>query len=104
MVSGSIVGLDIATEYGTPVRAAQSGKVIHAGWYGLMGKCVIIQHEDGYVTYYAHLSRVDIDAGVNVARGQHIGDVGSTGLSTGPHLHFEVRRNNVPINPIRLVH
>lgn len=97
-------GVDIAAEYGTPIYAAQSGKVQHGDWYGLMGKCVIIQHANDYSTYYAHCSRIVVTPGQWVKRGQLIAYIGSTGLSTGPHVHFEIRRNDVPLNPMRFLH
>jgi murein DD-endopeptidase MepM/ murein hydrolase activator NlpD len=96
-------GVDIAAELGTPIYAAQSGHIEHADWYGLMGKCVIIQHANDYSTYYAHCSRIVAEQGQWVKKGQLIAYVGSTGLSTGPHVHFEVRRNDVPLNPMRFL-
>ncbi len=96
-------GVDIAAELGTPIYAAQSGHVEHADWYGLMGKCVIIKHANDYSTYYAHCSRIVAESGQWVKRGQLIAYVGSTGLSTGPHVHFEIRRNDVPLNPMRFL-
>lgn len=92
-------GLDIATAYGTPVRAAESGKVIFVGRYKGYGKMVIIRHSGGYSTRYAHLSRIRARYGQRVRQGQVIGYVGKTGLATGPHLHFEIRRYGRPINP-----
>jgi len=94
-------GVDIAAATGTPVHATKSGKVLFAGRYGLMGNTIIIQHENGYSSYYGHLSRIDVSKGDTVSAGQLIAGIGSTGLSTGPHLHFEVRRNNVPLDPLK---
>jgi murein DD-endopeptidase MepM/ murein hydrolase activator NlpD len=92
-------GLDIGAGYGSAVYAAAAGEVIFASWRGGYGQCIIVLHGGGVATLYAHLSRIHVRAGQTVRRGQKIGAVGSTGLSTGPHLHFEVRRNGVPVNP-----
>ena len=93
-------GIDFPAPMGTPVGAAGVGTVISAGWNsGGYGNLVIVQHRLGYTTYYAHLSRFAVSSGSRVAGGVRIGYVGSTGHSTGPHLHFEVRHNGVPINP-----
>jgi murein DD-endopeptidase MepM/ murein hydrolase activator NlpD len=93
-------GIDFPAPLGTPVGAAGVGTVISAGWNsGGYGNLVIVQHRLGYQTYYAHLSRFAVSSGSRVAGGVRIGYVGSTGHSTGPHLHFEVRHNGVPINP-----
>ncbi|HIK03708.1 MAG TPA: peptidoglycan DD-metalloendopeptidase family protein [Trichormus sp. M33_DOE_039] len=92
-------GLDFAASYGSTIRAADSGTVIFAGWYGGYGKAVIINHGNGITTLYGHSSELYVREGQTVQRGQAIAAVGSTGLSTGPHLHFEVRRNGTPVNP-----
>lgn len=92
-------GLDFAAAYGTPIRAADSGQVIFAGWYGGYGRTVIIDHGKGTTTLYAHSSELMVSEGQSVKRGQQIATIGSTGLSTGPHLHFEVRRNGTPVDP-----
>ncbi|QLE59476.1 murein hydrolase activator EnvC [Nostoc sp. TCL26-01] len=92
-------GLDFAANYGSTIRAADSGTVIFAGWYGGYGKAVIINHGNGITTLYGHTSELYVVEGQAVQRGQAIAAVGSTGLSTGPHLHFEVRRNGSPVNP-----
>ncbi|MCC2672089.1 MAG: Murein DD-endopeptidase MepM and murein hydrolase activator NlpD, containing LysM domain [Armatimonadetes bacterium] len=92
-------GVDIGAGYGSPVFAASEGEVFFASWRGGYGKCIIVLHGGGMSTLYGHLSRIDVAAGQHVRRGQRIGAVGSTGLSSGPHLHFEVRRNGVPVSP-----
>lgn len=94
-------GVDIAAPRGTPVRAAEDGSVLYAGWYGGYGKLVVVDHGQGVSTLYGHLSVILVTAGQRVARNHLIGRVGSTGYSTGPHLHFEVRRNGKPIDPLR---
>lgn len=93
-------GIDILANYGTPVRAVAPGKVIYANWYGGYGKLVILDHGGGVSTLYAHLSRIVVELEEQVSEGQVIGYVGSTGLSTGPHLHFEVRVNGEPQDPL----
>ncbi|MDZ8240001.1 MAG: peptidoglycan DD-metalloendopeptidase family protein [Nostoc sp. ChiQUE01a] len=92
-------GMDFAASYGSTIRAADSGTVIFAGWYGGYGRAVIIDHGKGITTLYGHTSELYVTDGQGVERGQAIAAVGSTGLSTGPHLHFEVRRNGSPVNP-----
>jgi murein DD-endopeptidase MepM/ murein hydrolase activator NlpD len=93
-------GLDIAIPQGTPVVAAGKGTVVFSGWDGGYGNVVIIEHADGKVTTrYAHLSRYDVSEGDTVASGQQIGLVGSTGRSTGPHLHYEVRIDGKTVDP-----
>lgn len=100
-------GLDIGAPYGAAVRASNSGRVIYAGWYGGYGKVVILDHGryNGIpiTTLYAHLSSYNVGVGDTVARGQSVGRVGSTGYSTGPHLHFEVRVKGQPTNPLRYI-
>lgn len=92
-------GIDVATSPGTPIVAAQGGTVISAGWEGGYGMCINISHGNGITTRYAHCSRLYVSAGQQVGAGQLIGAVGSTGHSTGPHLHFEVRINGSAVNP-----
>lgn len=93
-------GMDIAAPYGTNVLAADSGVVISAGPSGSYGNLVLIDHQNGFVTAYAHNSSIVVSVGEHVAKGQVISKVGSTGRSTGPHIHFEVRKNGTFQNPI----
>jgi peptidoglycan hydrolase-like protein with peptidoglycan-binding domain len=94
-------GIDFPVAHGTLVQAAGVGRTIFAGWNtGGYGNLVVIQHRLGYTSWYAHLSQITSWVGENVSGGTRIGYVGSTGYSTGPHLHFEVRRWNTPIDPI----
>ncbi len=92
-------GLDLAAAAGTPIVAAADGKVVSAGWAGGYGRAVAIAHSGGIETKYGHMSRIAAYAGELVHRGDVIGYVGSSGLSTGPHLHFEVLKNGRPVNP-----
>ncbi|SDL14215.1 M23 family metallopeptidase [Natronincola ferrireducens] len=96
-------GIDIAAPMGTSITAADAGRVSFAGSRGSYGNLVIINHENGYQTYYAHCSKLLVKTGDRVFKGQEIAKVGNTGRSTGPHLHFEVRRNGSPINPLQFV-
>ena len=93
-------GVDMSAAAGTPIRAADGGTVIWSGSRGGYGLCIIIDHGGGMATVYGHCSRLAVGANGTVRKGDVIGYVGSTGLSTGPHLHFEVRRNGSPINPL----
>lgn len=97
-------GLDIATSSGTPIAAAASGTVTFAGYKGSYGNLLVITHGNGVQTYYGHCSRLYVSAGENVSQGQTIAAVGSTGNSTGPHLHLEVRVNGVAYNPQNYVY
>lgn len=99
----SHTGIDIGASTGTPVYAADGGVVTLSGWNGGYGKMIAINHENGYVTYYAHCSSLLVSSGKRVAKGDLIAYVGSTGRSTGPHLHFEVRKNGTPQNPLNYV-
>jgi murein DD-endopeptidase MepM/ murein hydrolase activator NlpD len=92
-------GLDFRASYGTPILAAADGRVTGAGWAGGYGRQVRIVHAGGLGTSYSHMSRIAVAHGSTVRRGQVIGYVGSTGLSTGPHLHYEMYRNGATINP-----
>ena len=93
------MGVDIPGRLNTPVYASRKGKVIFAGYSGGYGNLVIVRHDKGYTTYYGHLNSITTRSGANVGVGVMIGRMGSTGRSTGSHLHFEVRRNGVALNP-----
>jgi murein DD-endopeptidase MepM/ murein hydrolase activator NlpD len=94
-------GIDIAAAMGQPVVTAEAGVVIYSGWLGGYGKAIIIDHGGGVSTLYGHCSQLLVAYGARVTRGQNIARAGSTGFSTGPHLHFEVRQDGVPVNPLR---
>jgi murein DD-endopeptidase MepM/ murein hydrolase activator NlpD len=96
-------GIDISAASGTPIKAAMSGRVIVAGWSDTYGNYMVVSHHSGYRTLYGHLSLIRVKSGQYVSTGQRIGDVGSTGLSTGPHLHFTVYKNGVTVNPRTLM-
>lgn len=97
-------GIDIAAPKGTAVFAAAEGRVLRSGYQaGGYGNFIELRHPNGMTTIYAHLSRIDVASGQEVAHGQRIGLVGSTGFSTGPHLHFEVKRNGGQVNPERVL-
>jgi len=96
-------GIDVANQYGTPIKASRTGVVIWAGWKTGYGLCVIIDHQDGYGTVYAHMSRIAVKSGQKVSAGTVVGYEGSTGWATGPHLHFEIRIQGEPTNPAKFV-
>lgn len=97
--SSAHTGLDIATSTGSPIAAAASGTVTFSGWKGSYGYLLVITHSNGVQTYYGHCSKLYVSAGQTVSQGQTIAAVGSTGNSTGPHLHFEIRVNGIAYNP-----
>lgn len=94
-------GDDLAAPHGTPIKAAHSGRVLWAGWKKAYGNTVIIDDGKGTQTLYGHASKLSVRPGQPIRRGEYIGNVGSTGFSTGPHLHFEVRKKGRPVDPTR---
>ncbi|KAL2610410.1 hypothetical protein R1flu_028983 [Riccia fluitans] len=97
-------GVDLAADQGSPILASDKGTVTFAGWNGGYGYLLAIQHEGGFTTRYAHCCAIHAHVGQQVVRGQHVAAVGSTGRSTGPHLHFEVRRNGEALDPFQWVY
>jgi len=93
-------GIDLGAAYGAPIRAAASGTVIYCGEESGYGNLTVIDHGGGIATAYGHQSSIAVSCGQSVSQGQVIGYVGSTGHSTGPHLHFEVRVNGNPVDPL----
>ena len=98
--SSNHLGVDIGAPRNTDILAAQSGTVTFAGWNGGYGNCVMIQHEWGVKTVYGHMNKISVSVGQTVKKGEVIGLVGSTGVSTGPHIHYEIRINNTAISPL----
>ena len=98
---GMHTGIDITALYGNPVRVTASGVVAYAGWKGGFGKTVIVDHGYGVQTLYGHNSKLLVSAGQRVVKGQIISQVGATGFATGPHCHYEIRKNNYAISPMR---
>ncbi len=96
-------GIDVAAPTGTPIEAPAAGRVIEVGWQSGYGNVVVLDHGYGIVTKFAHTSKVLVKRGQHVKRGDRIALVGSTGLATGPHLHYEVHVNGRPVNPLRYV-
>ncbi|MBM3683303.1 MAG: hypothetical protein FJW83_01995 [Actinobacteria bacterium] len=96
-------GIDLAGDSGDPIGAAKGGEVIFSGWNGGYGYCVIIAHDGGVSSLYAHLLETTVGVGERVRRGDLIGYLGSTGLSTGPHLHFEIRVGGTPVDPLNFL-
>jgi murein DD-endopeptidase MepM/ murein hydrolase activator NlpD len=92
-------GVDICNDYGTPVHATAQGKVIHAGSLGSFGQTIEIEHENGITTLYGHLSKIYVKVGQEVQRGEKIALMGNSGMSTGPHVHYEVLIHDQPVNP-----
>ena len=96
-------GIDFKGHTGDPVKCTANGKVVSAGWNGGYGNCIVIKHIGGFETVYGHLSRIGVNVGQEVSVGDVIGKVGSTGHSTGAHLHYEVRKNGKPVNPVKFL-
>jgi murein DD-endopeptidase MepM/ murein hydrolase activator NlpD len=96
-------GIDVTAPAGTPIEAPATGTVIKAGWENGYGNMVEIDHGYGIITLYAHASRLGVQRGQRVQRGQVIGFVGRSGLAVGPHLHYEVHVNGHPVNPLRYI-
>lgn len=96
-------GIDIKASRGYRIRAAKDGRVVYSGWMGGYGRVVVLSHGGSYSTLYAHCSKLAVRKGQRVNQGQVIAYVGATGRATGPHLHFEVRKNNSPINPLKVL-
>ena len=101
---GFHTGLDLAADEGTPVSASFYGRVSETGEDDVWGKYVLMEHSDGFSTYYCHLSEIFVSEAAVIRQGETIGLVGSTGWSTGPHLHFEVRINGIRVDPERLLY
>jgi murein DD-endopeptidase MepM/ murein hydrolase activator NlpD len=93
-------GIDLGAAYGSAIHAAGSGTVVWCGWMSGYGNLVMIDHHNGLATAYGHQSRIAVGCNQEVSQGEVIGYVGSTGYSTGPHLHFEVRLNGNPVDPL----
>ena len=100
---GKHTGVDLACPTGTPINATMSGKIVKTGWTNIFGNYVIINHGNGYQTLYAHMSKILCRTGQSVSQGTRIGLVGSTGYSTGPHLHFTVYKNGRLVDPLSLI-
>lgn len=96
-------GIDFRGHTGDPVKTTANGRVIFTGWKGGYGNCIIIKHKNDFETLYGHLSHIGVKEGQEVSTGDVIGKVGSTGHSTGSHLHYEVRKNGKPINPAKFL-
>jgi murein DD-endopeptidase MepM/ murein hydrolase activator NlpD len=96
-------GIDVANRIGTPVTAAQAGKVTYVGYKGNYGKTIIIAHQQGYKTLYGHLDKILVKRGQVIRQGERIGTVGNTGRSTGPHLHFEIHHYGKILDPLKIL-
>jgi murein DD-endopeptidase MepM/ murein hydrolase activator NlpD len=96
-------GLDFRAEVGEPVLVTASGTVISAGWSGGYGKMVEVDHGNGFTTRYGHMSEIDVKVGQPVKLGQSLGKVGTTGRSTGPHLHYETRIDGEAVDPQKFI-
>ena len=96
-------GVDITAPVGTAVRVTADGVIVHASWYAGYGRCVIVDHGNGYQTLYGHLSKINVVEGQETRQGEIVGLVGTSGRSTGSHLHYEVRMHSTPVNPYRFL-
>jgi murein DD-endopeptidase MepM/ murein hydrolase activator NlpD len=96
-------GIDFKGSRGDEVKCTANGKVVFAGWSGGYGNCIRVQHPNDFETVYGHLSRIIVKVGQQVGVGEKIGEVGSTGHSTGNHLHYEIRKNGKPVNPVNFL-
>lgn len=96
-------GVDLAAPKSTPIRSVSGGVVIFADYYAGYGNYISIKHENGLTTHYGHCNEIKVSIGQKVKAGQVIGTIGSTGVVTGPHLHFEIRKNGVPKNPEKYI-
>lgn len=96
-------GLDFKGNRGDNARVTANGRVVSAGWSGGYGNCVRVKHTNGYETLYGHLSKISVKVGQKIAVGDKVGEIGSTGRSTGSHLHYEVRQNGRPVNPAKFL-
>jgi murein DD-endopeptidase MepM/ murein hydrolase activator NlpD len=96
-------GIDIKAPRGRAIKAAKAGRIEYAGWMGGYGRVVVVRHNDGYSTLYAHCSSLSVRNGQSVSQGQTIASVGTSGRTTGPHLHFEIRQGKSPMNPLKLL-
>ena len=101
---GFHTGLDLAAPEGTPIKASFYGRVAETGSSDAWGNYVLMEHSDGFATYYCHMSEIYVDEGAVIRQGETVGLVGSTGWSTGPHLHFEVRINGIRVDPEKLLY
>jgi murein DD-endopeptidase MepM/ murein hydrolase activator NlpD len=97
-------GIDIGNVVGTRIDAAMQGKVARTGYYAGLGKYIILMHPDRYQTLYGHLNRISVKQGMRVSQGQKIAEMGNTGYSTGPHLHFTIFKDSVPVDPLKYLH
>ena len=96
-------GIDLAAPKGAPIRAVDGGIVVFADPHKGYGKLIVVIHKNGLTSHYGHLNKISVELGAKVKPGQIIGEVGSTGMVTGPHLHFEIRRKGKPLNPERFI-
>jgi len=100
---GMHTGIDVTAWFGNPVRATANGVVVHSGWKGGFGKTVIVDHGYGLQTLYGHNSKLLVSVGQRVVKGQIIANVGATGFATGPHSHYEIRKNGFAVSPMRYI-